>query len=325
MLEKVQQHELELRVLELIEAAAQGRPTEDALVELKSAWPSDLHKMARRLAGHANAAGGSPILWLIGVDEKTGATLGAERKDAAEWYPQLEKQFDGEAPRLFDMAVHSNDKTVVALSFETSRAPYVVKTSAAKAGETHITHEVPWREGTRVRTARREDLLRILVPAARTPKCEVLSAIMIEPKPQTNTCRLMVELFLTPTSHQPVCIPFRDITMVASWGPMTRQFQEWRRLEYHQIFEQTIWDPEKASLTIRIGAREAIVNGPGTVFLSGDTVVTPDHRVHLQRTPMVLDFALPVVGAPQISVTTTMKPATKHRDFPTTLAVWSAT
>ena len=42
---------------------------EDARVELKADW-IDESKMARRLAGHANAANGEHVLWLFGVDEK---------------------------------------------------------------------------------------------------------------------------------------------------------------------------------------------------------------------------------------------------------------
>jgi len=42
-----------------------GQPIEDTRVEVKAVWPSDSNYAARRIPGHANAAGGESILWLI--------------------------------------------------------------------------------------------------------------------------------------------------------------------------------------------------------------------------------------------------------------------
>ena len=54
------------------------------------------------------------------------------------------------------------DKAVVALYFETEHgAPYVVK---HQTGGSYPERAVPWREGTRIRAARRHELLSILVP-----------------------------------------------------------------------------------------------------------------------------------------------------------------
>ena len=91
-------------------------PIEDARVEVKAVW-IDAQPMARRLAGHANAARGERILWLIGVDEKAGTVPGAEKKDAAEWWPRVQARFDGIAPRLTDLAVPHREVTVMALLF----------------------------------------------------------------------------------------------------------------------------------------------------------------------------------------------------------------
>ena len=65
-------HEIEAWALGIIDRVIQKQPIEDDRVELKAEWPDAL-KAARRIAGHANAARGEPILWLIGVDEKAGA------------------------------------------------------------------------------------------------------------------------------------------------------------------------------------------------------------------------------------------------------------
>ena len=58
----------------------QGHPIEDARVELKTTWP-DPKAAARQIAGHANAAQGEPILWLIGINEKSHQIVGAEMND----------------------------------------------------------------------------------------------------------------------------------------------------------------------------------------------------------------------------------------------------
>jgi len=133
---------------------------------LKSTWPAEPGEAARRIAGHANAARGSPILWLIGVDERSGVVVGAERAELANWYPQVGSHFDGLAPAVTDLNIPTAEKlTVVALVFETDRSPYVVKASNDRL-------EVPWREGTRVRSATREDLLRLLWRLHRLPTLE---------------------------------------------------------------------------------------------------------------------------------------------------------
>ena len=61
--------------------------------------------------------------------------------------------------------MHRHGVLVVAALFDTDRAPYVIR-----KGEFF---EVPWREGAHVRSARRADLLRILVPLAKHPKVDV--------------------------------------------------------------------------------------------------------------------------------------------------------
>jgi hypothetical protein len=50
------------------------------------------------------------------------------------------------------LGVPRGDKTLVALWFETDRAPFVVKNPEGGA----ITREVTWREGTAIRSATRE-------------------------------------------------------------------------------------------------------------------------------------------------------------------------
>lgn len=77
--------------LTVVERVRSFQPTEDSRVECKASW-LDVKNIARQLAGHANAAKGEPILWLIGVDEKGATVPGAEHKELNNWYPQLVKR-----------------------------------------------------------------------------------------------------------------------------------------------------------------------------------------------------------------------------------------
>jgi hypothetical protein len=65
----MQSHQIEAWALNAIDRVRSGQPNDDARVELEAGWPDDPKKAARRIAGHANAARGTPILWMIGVDE----------------------------------------------------------------------------------------------------------------------------------------------------------------------------------------------------------------------------------------------------------------
>lgn len=156
--------ELELWTQDIISDVLKSHRIEDSKIELKSTWPEPA-KAAHNLAAHANAARGMPIVWLIGVDEKVQRLTNANRVELANWSKSVERFFDGDAPRMvLDANVRSGGDTVVALYFETHQgAPFVVKNSTGGYPE----FVVPWREGTRKRAARRNDLLRILVPVRR--------------------------------------------------------------------------------------------------------------------------------------------------------------
>ena len=154
--------QIERWALEIIDRVEARQPIEDSRVELKAKWPDEPTKAARRIAGHANAARGEHILWLIGVDEEKGV-LGADYLEMTEWVTGISKQFDGPVPRCHDLNVSAgNRQTVVALLFETDCAPYVVVNPAfgSVKGEA-VQFEVPWREGTKTRSASRADLIRI--------------------------------------------------------------------------------------------------------------------------------------------------------------------
>jgi hypothetical protein len=169
--------------LGVVSSVQSGAPAEDNRVECKSSW-LDVKQIARQIAGHANAAHGQDILWLIGVDEKAGAVRGAENNELANWYPQLKKEFDGGfAPGLLaNVNISIGGLSVVALLFSTGDAPYVIKVPNSDR------LEIPWREATRTRSATRSELLKIfsllqtrgqLVPikdfAEETPRAQYLA------------------------------------------------------------------------------------------------------------------------------------------------------
>jgi hypothetical protein len=162
--------EIEAWTLRVLDGARAGGPGRDDRVELLSQW-GDPHSLARSLAGLANASRGEPALWLVGVDQ-TGTVYGADEADFPDWWRAMSAQFDGLAPDVHHVVVPYQGSTVVAIQIDTTRGPFVVKNPEfGRAGQL-ISHEVPWRDGTALRSARREDLLRLLVARSRLPAVE---------------------------------------------------------------------------------------------------------------------------------------------------------
>jgi hypothetical protein len=118
--------EVEAWALRVIDRVQRGVPIEDSRVELKADWPEDSNKAARRIAGHCNASAGDRVLWLIGVSEVSGV-VGANPNDMATWWPQVKSEFDGQVPYIRDVSLTLSTAVVVALLFETDRAPFVVR------------------------------------------------------------------------------------------------------------------------------------------------------------------------------------------------------
>jgi len=162
--------QLEAWVHQILDRVLASQPIEDSHVELKREWLADHHKVARRLAGHANASRGEPVLWIVGVDEKAHAITGAVHTNLADWMNQVNSQFDELAPDLTcDLAIQRDGVTVIALLFDSSRCPYVVRTGSSPAER-----EVPWRQGTQLMSAKRRHLLAMLLPMASLPQIELV-------------------------------------------------------------------------------------------------------------------------------------------------------
>ncbi len=175
----------------VIDAVERHETSEHSFVELKAKWPDDHRKAAERIGGQANAAGGEPFLWLIGVDEKGHAVTGAQPTELSNWWAQVTKYFDdGFAPKLaLQFDVPRGDKTVMALYFLSDRAPYVIIRDRGARG-------VPWREATGFRWARRRDLLDILWPANPVPQVEQVSGRIKQTNKEPPKVSVRVRLYL---------------------------------------------------------------------------------------------------------------------------------
>lgn len=248
--------QIEAWAYKVIERVETGQPDEDFKVELKSDWP-DVQKAARRLAAHANAARGEPILWLIGVDQKSHTIVGASHMEVSSWYEQVKAEFDDRlAPLMKDLNFSYKGKSVVALFFETDRFPFVVKTTDGRL-------EVPWREGTLTRSAHRSELLKLLVPLQFLPTLEVLGgeARIKQYNNANKSWRVYLELYIEPKGDMRLVIPFHRCRASLEVGGVNVQLTEVQ-------FLPPAFLNKNFSKTIENTNDELLVYGPGKVNFS---------------------------------------------------------
>lgn len=276
--------QLEARVLGIADVVHAGGRHEDGLVELKAEWLSP-EKTARRLAAHANAARGEAVLWIVGLDEKRGV-CDPTPVDLATWWPQVEACFDGPAPSLHSLIVRTEDGPVHALYFDVARAPFVIKNPTyGSPGGGSVEREVPWREGTRVRSATREDLIRLLVPTLRLPEIEILDAIVQGHEDSESRKRrleaedpstvdemfdwqLNVTMYVTPPHDELVVLPVHRthaVVRLGSDGPT----QEVEYVSYAAPAWGTFNDRHIDSVSVETTSSEAIVHLPGRLKVRG--------------------------------------------------------
>lgn len=160
--------------MQAVDAVKAGASPEDDRIEFKREWPSP--EKARQLAAAANQAHGDHVIYVIGIDESDGTVHPVTGTDPATWWAQFEARFDEVAP---DLVRHinvnvSSEERVVALLFRTDRAPYVVKVTNAGAVE----REVPIRSGTRTRSAKRHELMRLLLPSLSVPRLSTVAGTL---------------------------------------------------------------------------------------------------------------------------------------------------
>lgn len=268
--------QIETWAISIIEQVLSGKPNEDSRVELKSEFPtSDYKKTARQLAGHANHARGESILWIIGVDQKQRVINGATHQEVATWYQKIQAEFDERiAPSLKDVNFSFEGTPLVALLFDTERFPFVVKHNE----EINI---VPWREGTRTRTATRFELLKLLTPLQMLPTLKPMNGEIILIKTKESTYKLGYEfsIYFEPKSNfgNPVVIPYHTcFASIECKGNYSVQLKNIKLVPPYTHGSYSVRSsnhvsisPENLSKTIENSPDELIIYGPGKVTLSG--------------------------------------------------------
>ncbi|WP_267616089.1 hypothetical protein [Gordonia bronchialis] len=280
---------LEGHVVGLVERIVAGGGIEDDYVECKRDLPpTDHRKAARQIAGLCNAARSDNALWIIGLDEGSHRVVTPEVAELADWWPQVERCFDGVAPDLSTLGVPTPYGPVTVLQFVTDRSPYVVTTD----GKGGIDREVPWRVGNQTRTATRSQLLSLLVANTAVPELELINPELssrtiesIDHSESKDATNLTFEagLFVSGTDH--VMLPSHRWSVTISsdewesegWGPLHPELRVHRSGRDDEIGVQVV------------DASGIYVNGAGRVALRAElsandsaNIWSPDHRSTLK-------------------------------------------
>lgn len=258
----MRRNEVELLAHGVIDRLQVGQQSEDdGLVELKADWPGDHAKAARRIAAHANSARAPHILWLIGVDEGTSSVSGATNQDPAAWFDQVKACFeDGWAPAPFFVNLPRDSKTVVAILFDCGGVPFVVKNGAYL--------EVPWRGSTQPRSARRRELLQILLPQVTVPDIRLTAGELTHSMKDGDyhSFSLQLEVYITPQREGTVVFPYHRMKSALFAPDGTEVF------EFETLFA-LVDDPNpkyvRRTPNIDATGSELIVAGPGRAELHG--------------------------------------------------------
>jgi len=300
----------------VIASVLAGQRIEDDRVELKSTW-IPAKKAARRLAGHANAAHGATLLWLIGLDEKARKVVPVDAEELARWWPSVQAEFEA-APSLTTRMIETPDGTVHALAFETELVPFLVRSADRGVVGAVVEREVPWREGNATRSATRADLLRLLMPTLSLPDVEVLfAAVGAAPATERfgrseSLLRWGVELevyvvpinsdvvFPTHRAEMRLAFPRTGETIVARGLSFSR---EWITPGY-----------PRATESVRCSPSEAVITGPGILnvgaeFISNLREFSEGEMLHLTATlhparadvPVVIDRSFTRNPPPSVS------------------------
>jgi hypothetical protein len=317
--------QLEAWVLSLVDQVASGSRVEDSRVELKAQWPEP-RVAARRIAGHANSSGGDNILWVIGLDEVKGVVRLPPINIAA-WAKQVAAEFDGVEPSLTDLAVPTADGTLIALLFDAARRPFVVKNVVhGSTGGGPVAFEVPWRSGTAIRSARREDLLRILVPTQALPTLELLSASASadrydpaepgygggpEQQVEHTAWNIRVTVYVTPRTSDLLVLPVHKATLTFRHGEGSAIVAKVRlRPPSWHVSTGSVRD----SHTITATSGEAVLTGPGRLDV---TAMYHEPVRSLPRDePLEIEISLIPAGQDRaVGIATTLKSQENTGDF----------
>jgi hypothetical protein len=272
--------QVEMRAIRILDRLARREFREDSLVEIKRALPED-YKVARRIAAHCNASRGDTILWIIGADEKEGV-VGWSAPDFADFLPRIWSFFDGCAPDCTEVALDYGGIPCTALAFSANRTPYLVKNPSFGTGGV-IEREIPWRDGTRVRTATRDEVIRLLLDRSVAPDIEFFRGEISQSQfidaskaPEAGMIPLVVhiEFYAMPRDDQPVIIPIHRIS--------ARLSDHGKEFTTDQLRGIVFWSEEGQRRDSRARAERSRTGGP--VF----PLPPPDDSVNCTGTEVII-------------------------------------
>ncbi|MGW5920724.1 hypothetical protein ACWFPY_17195 [Nocardia fluminea] len=292
---------LEAKVLSLVGQVLAGAMIEDDTFELKARWP-DPKKAARRIAGMANAAAGAQIHWLIGIDEDAHAVRPLDENEVSNWWAQVQARFaDSVTPSIQVLTVVTESGPVVCLSFETDRAPYLVKPD----GQSAIASEVPWRSATAVRTATRAELISLLLPHSRVPTLEVIdSGVSFSPVARDGCEGFelgVVQTIFIDHPYENVVLPRHKWSLNFSFGDDAGGFATYLMFD----------GGDTAPYGVSVRDVGLVVTGPGVVRMRGGIVLRNDEdesnewaRSVLAQPTIDSELRLPVAGTSRLASST---------------------
>jgi hypothetical protein len=271
----MKKQDIEFKVLDIVDRLEKGQPIEDDTVELKAEWPKDHFRAARRIAAHANSARGEPILWLIGIDEKTGV-VGADFEELSIWFAKVRSRFDQLlVPNLISLGIPYDGMTIVALLFETERAPFVIRIPDCQG---LVSHEVPWREANSTRSARRSDLIKLLYPIQKNPRIEILDgkielqkAIAGFSQASEYQWNLSMKIYFITFCSETVVIPFHrcEIVFRPEGQPDDSRFSNLRIMPPTSYSTRGLKEKSQ-SLTVKATEHEVLIDTAGMTYLTAD-------------------------------------------------------
>jgi hypothetical protein len=261
-----------LRIID--EVARRGR-AEDAQVECKGTWPEP-SKAARQIAGLCNAARGAEALWIVGLDEQRGV-VPVDHSEFADWWAAARTAFDGTAPPVHDVVVQHPRGSVVVLQFDTDLAPFVVRN--ARFGSPTggpVEREVPWREANATRSARRDDLIRLLAPLQHVPRAELLSARLdvLRTPPRDDrrdgvTWSLTMHTYIVHPVGESVVIPFHQCAATVRLRDVSVSIEMTAHCRPEEMNVFARQQRDQRIRTVDLGIEQLIVSGPGYMTVYG--------------------------------------------------------
>lgn len=102
----------------------------------------------------------------------------------------------------------------IAIAVDTTFAPFVVRNPEHGKSKGHvIDFEIPWRSGSRIRSARRDEIIRLLATDFTSPDIEVLKASITSSAMAAGKmfCQLEIEFYIMPLSETRLELPLHRI------------------------------------------------------------------------------------------------------------------